>query len=415
MKSLILTFLLPAAFAGAADALHTFKRVDLAYQYFSEGATLGDMNRDGKADVISGPYWYEGPDFQKKHEIYPVKVADKNGYSMNCFFTWVADFDGDGWNDLLYVGFPGTAAVVFTNPKGREEHWKSHPVFNKVDNESPSFLDVTGDGKPEIICMSDGFIGYATPDWSDASKPWTFHRISDKGPWVQFTHGLGIGDVNGDGRMDFLEKDAWWEQPASLSGDPVWKKHPAAFGSGGSQMFAYDVDGDGDNDVICSLAAHGYGIAWFEQFRDGGEITFREHRITGSTPAENPYGVCFSQPHALNLLDIDGDGVKDILTGKCFWAHGDHGDPEPNSPAVLYWFRLSRNGGAVEFIPHLIDDNSGVGRQINAGALNSDGLPDIVVGNKKGTIIFLHEKRKVSRKEWLRNQPVRVSTARAEK
>ena len=108
-------------------------------------------------------------------------------------------------------------------------------------------------------------------------------------------------------------------------------------------------------------------------------------------PSENRYGLKFAQLHAIDLVDMDGDGIKDIVTGKRFWAHGSAGDVEPNAPAVLYWFQLVRNQDkTVDFVPHLIDNNSGVGTQVTVGDLNGDKLPDIIVGNKKGVFVHLH-------------------------
>jgi len=212
--------------------------------------------------------------------------------------------------------------------------------------------------------------------------------------------------VNGDGKMDLLEKDGWWEQPASLAGDPIWKFHKQTFGSGGSQMYAYDVNGDGLNDIITALAAHGFGLAWYEQYREGNEIKFREHIVMNKDPKENKYGLKFSELHAIDLVDMDGDGLKDIVTGKRFWSHGRTGDPDRNSAAVLYWFKLVRHApDNVEFIPYLINDDVGVGTQVIAGDINKDGLPDIVVGNKKGTFVLLHEKKTVSPGEWEKAQP----------
>src|SRR5512138_1726305 len=162
-------------------------------------------------------------------------------------------------------------------------------------------------------------------------------------------------------------------------------------------MYAYDVNGDGLNDVITSLNPHGYGFAWFEQVKEGGEITFKKHLILNEQavkdkrPEPNAYGVIFTQHHAVDLVDMDGDGLKDIVTGKRFWAHGATGDVDPASPPVLYWFKLVRKGSDVDFIPYLIDNDSGVGTQVVAGDLNGDKLPDIVVGNKKGTFVFLHQ------------------------
>ena len=99
-----------------------------------------------------------------------------------------------------------------------------------------------------------------------------------------------------------------------------------------------------------------------------------------------------SQLHAIELVDMNGDGLMDILTGKRFWAHGPKGDAEPDAPAVVYWFELQRDKDkGVQFVPHLIDDNSGVGTQVAATDLNGDGVPDVIVGNKKGSFLLLSQ------------------------
>lgn len=316
----IATIVCGATVLHAADpVLHSFKKIQLSDEFWSEGANFGDFNKDGKMDIVSGPYWWEGPDFTKRHAYYPgtasfrVKNADgseqvvpgfkggrskENAYSDN-FFAFSHDFNRDGWDDILILGFPGLDASWYENPKGKQGHWTRHKVFDMVDNESPTWTDLTGDGKPEIVCNSGGYFGYATPNWEKPTEKWTFHPITPKGKWQRFTHGLGIGDVNGDGRADLLEMNGWWEQPASLANDPQWKFHPVAFapGAGSAHMFAYDVNGDGRNDVISSLAAHGYGLAWYEQLAekeaDGGP-KFKQHVIMNKEARENKYGVSFS-------------------------------------------------------------------------------------------------------------------------
>ena len=396
MKRTVIVPLLPLLIAGcvsarAAGEPPSFRKVVLSETFFAEGATYGDIDRDGENDIIAGPYWYEGPDFRQRHEYYPPKPFDPEQYSDN-FFAHVHDFDGDGWQDIFIIGFPGQDASWYRNPGGGDGHWARHKVFDVVDNESPAWTDLTGDGRPEIVCINGGRYGYVTPDWSDPTRPWTFHPISPEGGWQRYTHGLGVGDVNGDGRKDLLEKDGWWEQPSSLAGDPVWKRHEVDFGEGGAQMHAYDLDGDGDSDVVTSLVAHGYGLAWFEQVRQGDDIAFIRHVIMDDEPSDNPYGVKFSQLHAVELADIDGDGLLDIVTGKRYWAHGSTGDIDANAPPVVYWFRTVRNAtGGVEFIPHLIDDDSGVGVQLVVGDVNGDRRPDLVVGNKRMTAVLLQE------------------------
>jgi hypothetical protein len=416
---ILATFILSLtpAFAASSDPGHTFKKVQITDKFWAEGADFGDFNHDGQIDVVSGPFWYEGPDFKKRHEIwlatnsFKLKQSDgtektiagfegalgeKNTYS-ECFLTFVYDFNNDGWPDVLVIGFPGKAAYWYENPKGAEGYWPRHLVFNEVGDESPVFADVTGDGKPEILCCARESMGYLEADWKNPTAQWKFHPITPKipkGPYHKFTHGIGCGDINGDGRIDILEKDGWWEQPASCAGDPVWTKHPFHFADNGAQMLVYDVNGDGLNDVITSLNCHGYGLAWYEQVRTNGDITFRQHLILNPSATPNSYGVSFTQTHALALADIDGDGLMDIVTGKRFWAHGKKGgDPESDGfPAVLYWFQLTRSAnGQVEFIPHLVDNDSGVGTQVTAGFISNKKHPDIVVGNKKGLFVLEHQ------------------------
>ena len=418
-KPLAVAFVAAAVTSAAAllpgQELHTFTRIQLSDQFWSEGATFGDLNNDGRNDVISGPWWWEGPDFKKRHEYYPATttfelklgpmttvqvpgfegtLGRENKYSDN-FFAFVNDFNKDKWNDLLIIGFPGKDTSWYENPKGTDSHWVRHRIFDQTDNESATFADLTGDGRPELVCITKGQYGYAEPDWTAPERPWTFHPISPNNKYGNFTHGMGLGDVNGDSRMDLIEKNGWWEQPASLAGDPVWTFHEQPLGSGGSQMYAYDVNGDGLNDIITALAAHEFGLSWFEQVKQGTAIAFREHLIMGREARDNKYGVKFSEPHAIDLVDIDGDGLKDILTGKRFWSHGRTGDPDRNDAAVIYWFELTRSAdGSVDYVPHLIDSDSGVGTQVVAGDIDGDGLPDIVVGNKKGTFVHIHHKKR---------------------
>src|SRR5690606_18012361 len=297
-----------------------------------EGAAAADINRDGRIDIVSGPFWYQGPDFTERHEYYPATASfertrddastvtipgyegalgSANAHSDN-FLVFIYDFDSDSWPDILIAPHPGEPAYWYENPRTQDQHWPRHMLVDEAGNESPAFVDITGDGRPEFFVNADGFFGYAEQTSDDPTQPWTFRPITPQGEWQRYTHGLGVGDVNGDGLADLVEADGWWEQPvpatsggglqASLglrSGQaggtaPVWTLHPADFGDG-AQFHVYDVNDDGLADVVGSLDAHGYGLAWHEQVRDGDTITFTRHLIMGSTPGETASGVSFSQ------------------------------------------------------------------------------------------------------------------------
>lgn len=427
MKSLPLLALGLAAAAFAAPNPPrplAFERRTLTNTYWCDGISAADIDRDGHLDVIAGPFWYAGPDFKDAHAFYEPVPQPLEASPSNSMFSFPHDFNGDGWTDILVLGRvlfheaawyenPGKAALAQSDTR-----WKKHFVSRRVFGESPLFEDVDGDGRPEIVSISGVTAqdkikqwGWYAPDWSAPTKPWTFFPITEKGDFNHYYHGEGVGDINGDGRADLVLNEGWWEQPPK--GTPagtLWKKHPFVFSRdrGGAQMLVYDVNGDGRNDIVTAVNAHGWGVSWFEQVRtttytadaagakavDG--ITFVEHRMMGTREEEPKFGLAFSQPHALALADLDGDGLQDVITGKRRWAHGPKGDVEPMATPVNYAFLLRRDAaapGRAKFVPQLIDDASGLGTQIAAIDVNRDRVPDVLTASKLGAFVFLTKRK----------------------
>jgi hypothetical protein len=374
--------------------------------FYTWGAGVGDLNRDGVLDVIAGPYYYLGPQYTARREIYVAPTINPSAQFPNAGYDFVFDFTGDGWPDV--VAGENRPLFLYVNPKGERRRWAKYPAVPQANSELTLMKDLDGDGKPELIFGTGtgsprGTLAYAKPDAQDPTRPWVVHTISE--PGMAYAHGLGAGDVNGDGRVDILQTAGWWEQPAPGANQGLWIYHPEAFGrwgrsegAGGAELCVYDVNGDGRNDVVTGLNAHGFGLAWFEQKRDSaGRISFERHMIIDDYSTKNAGDVTMTEMHASLAADIDGDGVPDYVTGKRAMSHLDgYTDADPYGTAALYWFRTVRNPrapGGAEFVPELIHNRSGVGSQFSAADLNKDGAMDLITSGVRGTFIFWGQKR----------------------
>ncbi|HTP33486.1 MAG TPA: FG-GAP-like repeat-containing protein [Candidatus Acidoferrales bacterium] len=370
-----------------------FRMQQLNDFFYSWGATAGDINHDGIPDVIAGPFYYLGPDYTERREFTAARSYSPSNNFPEGHNYFAYDFTGDGWADIICVY--SRPIYLFVNPKGEPRRWDRYNVVPNATSEVEVFRDIDGDGKPEILFAGpNATMAYAKPDPANPTALWKVHTISE--PGLGLPHGMGVGDINGDGKMDIVNSRGWWEQPASGAGEGLWKFHPTPFGNGGAEMGVYDVNGDGLNDVVTAVAAHGWGIAWFEQKRDAqGNISFVRHDIMGDLSTKNAGGVAFSEPHGAAFADMDGDGVPDLIIGKRLYSHLEsHLDPDPYGPAVLYWYRTVRNPkaeGGAEFVPELIHNRSGVGSQFVVTDLNGDGAPDIVISCVKGTFVFWNQ------------------------
>lgn len=356
----------------------------------SEACGVGDFNNDGKLDIVAGPYWYEAPSW-KPHQFRPLegkpdakgktyRVDDKGIGYWDDFMNAPLDVDGDGRIDVVTCCWFSKEVDWYRNIGSGEGNWPMIVGDQNGNYECGELWDIDGDGrKLEILADTKDTKWYESGVGADGKRGLIKHVVSAS----ERPFGGGVGDVNGDGRPDILRPDAWYEAPP----DPrkgQWKEHPLAVGhltegqaDHTPQIWVYDVDADGLNDIITS-SAHAHGIFWYKQAKSGEQMSWTQHVIDKS----------WSQAHSITLADIDKDGDLDLVTGKRFFAHNGN-DPDARGPLGVYWYELKR-GPAIEWEKHIVsfDEGIGSGLSIPVVDLDGDGDLDIVVTGKWGGPVY---------------------------
>ncbi len=352
-----------------------FEKVLIADERY-ESAGVFDVNRDGHPDIVSGGYWYPGPDFQHKHRIGDVRAE---GEYFDDFSTIPMDVNGNGYTDFITGGWWGGRLGWRENPAGDPSaEWPLHQIAECGNIETTRAWDVDGDGRLEIVPNTPGGPVRVYKLVTDAAgRPageFAEHVISDG----RSGHGLGFGDVTGNGRGDIILAGGWLEAPADPLGGEPWAYHEDFdLPSASVPILVVDVNGDGLNDLIVG-GAHAYGLDWYEQRVDGGKRSWIKHPI-------DPF--C-SQYHDLWWIDIDGDGQCELVTGKRYRAHCGN-DPGSDDHVGIYYFKWTGEGFAkqvIDFGPPRAA--TGCGISFVVADLSGDGRPDIVAPGKDGLYLF---------------------------
>ena len=337
-----------------------FEKVVINAHSDFEAAGVADINGDGKRDIISGDTWYEAPKWTP-HVFREIGVwgrgPDSSGYRAS-FAELPVDVNGDGKMDIVSSDY--ASGELFWHENNGSTSWPRHLIAKPGSAETTVFAPILGKNDKTSLLPNCGgqVVWYELRD-----KNWVEHKVGTQGAG----HGIGFGDVNGDGKCDLITPSGWWENQDARNDKWAW--HPEFTckpGDLGISTPVYDFDGDGKNDIVFG-SGHGYGLYWL-------------HNLGGGKWEQLPIDLSASQFHTLVLV---GDKV---FTGKRYKAH-DH-DPGAEEPLGLYYYQFDRKKKSWQKFVIDAGTQTGTGLLMVEEDITGDKRLDIVAPGKSGLYLF---------------------------
>src|SRR5262245_10152880 len=395
MGRLIVAALTASFLCAPADAADlSFRRHVLNADSAFPSCAVFDVNHDGKFDVVSGGFWYEAPTWQKRF----VRDVEMIGGRYDDYSNLPLDVNGDGWVDLVSANYRSRKLYWIEHPGRGLGAWTPHVVDAPGPMETARLFDIDGDGRLDILPND-----VQSPAWweivldksaakkADASgKPsprWIKHEL----PKEIAGHGIGFGDINGDGRADLVGPRGWLEAPEDRR-NGRWTWHPdfELHADCSIPILVFDVDGDGDNDIVYGRG-HNIGLYWLEQVRPAKKAGVSGGAAAASsqptTWVRHAIDTSWSQAHSLLLADLDNDGRPEVIAGKRHLGH-DGRDPGEYDPLAIYAYSFQRETRTWRRQLISAGGRAAFGLDPKAADVDGDGDLDIVAADRTGLFWF---------------------------
>jgi len=327
---------------------------------------LADIDRDGDLDFVLGGrqpkparlYWFEfrRADRWVRHDVGTDFQSDVGLAAL--------DVDGDTWTDLVCSG------VWFRNPGNpRDGKWERIEFASNAGGAHDIIaVDIDADGRKDIVMMGDERTSLNSLSWfripTDPRQLWERHSI---GPAV---HGAitpaGASDINGDGHVDIVRGDTWFENRGGKGLEwithkniPMGRKGP--FGICMRTAIA-DMDGNGKKAIVMCDA----------DITDSKMVILRtpDGRGEAWTKQELEQSFTYGSLHALAVADFTGDGKLDIVANE----QEELLPAGRTNPRWIMWENL----GDGKFAERILLDQRLGGHELQAGDVDGDGDIDIV-------------------------------------
>lgn len=359
----------------------------------------------------------------------PITIKDKQ---RSPAFVDTKDLNGDGFQEILLSTLqergggpiaPSGALRLFYQPsKNMYKPWKEYMIIGLDKNlgfiNHPYFMDVDEDGYTDIL-IQQGFLTTETGSYQwlkgpffKELKPISIETESD----TYFWHESVQVDVDQDGYKDlittssntksfpFQKRIEWYKN----HGNGKFTQHIISETFGGVFIKNYDIDQDGDQDIIVSQffkLPNEPSLLWLElqekpNKNNDWQGVWIPHTI------DNTSGLGYH----LEFYDIDVDGKEELIYGN----HNNTNnpmivDPEGNPiESGIYWFEIPENPAKVStWERHTIDEGFPIntfdfGRPSSQGSpgifsigdLDKNGLPDIALpGDGTKNLFYLQQQK----------------------